>query len=195
MFTKLTDLAPAQAIIASTLLYGETETPCGERQLWLELTDQSSIELTYESAGLAPEKSFWSITMHASEDTFDTEALDITNSIALNSDASFSDAVAKIINILESMTHEDTLEDKLIRGFNGETPANEKALLWIDDPSINDLVHAYDRYIQLANDLDAYTSGWRPVCFSEFAETEYLNIWCETDPNEREECFSYLGSD
>lgn len=195
MFTKLTDLAPTRAIIASTLLYGETETHLGERQLWLELTDQSSIELTYESAGLTPEESFWGIILHSSEDDFLDKNIDITGTTALASNASFADAVTKIISILESMTHEDTLEDKLIRGFNGETPANEKALLWIEDPSINDLVHAYDRYIQLANDLDAYTSGWRPVCFSEFAETEYLNIWCETDPNEREECFSYLGSD
>lgn len=46
-----------------------------------------------------------------------------------------------------------------------------------------DLIDAYDRYIQNANDEDRYPDGWYPVCIHEFYDCEYLY---ENEPEETE---------
>jgi hypothetical protein len=46
------------------------------------------------------------------------------------------------------------------------------------------LLVAYDRYIQEANDENRYAAGWYPVCISEFYGSEYQmpNDECEFEP-------------
>lgn len=39
-----------------------------------------------------------------------------------------------------------------------------------------DLLTTYNKYIQEANDEDFYSTGWRPVCISEFYMNEYQLI-------------------
>lgn len=39
-----------------------------------------------------------------------------------------------------------------------------------------DLLIQYNKYIQEANDDNAYHTGWRPVCISEFYMCEYQII-------------------
>lgn len=48
---------------------------------------------------------------------------------------------------------------------------------WNDRYDTYDLINAYDAYIQTANEADLFRSGWRPVCFAEFAESEYQDVW------------------
>ena len=38
------------------------------------------------------------------------------------------------------------------------------------------LLAAYDRYIQNANDEDRFESGWRPVCIEEFYHSEFQEV-------------------
>ena len=174
----LADIIDQRAIIASTLIDGETDTALGERQLWLYLIDDSSIEVTYETAGLAPENAFWSITYHASNAWFDMTNEDILDKTNLTSTASFTDALDEVIAILKY---------HLLEGND------VLACLCPHADDVADLLHAYDRYVQTANDVDVYASGWRPVSIGEFATHEYLNVWCETPADEREDCFAYLG--
>lgn len=44
-----------------------------------------------------------------------------------------------------------------------------------------ELLHAYDRYIQNANDENRYSNGWYPVCINEFYDCEYQY---ENEPEE-----------
>lgn len=46
-----------------------------------------------------------------------------------------------------------------------------------------DLLVEYDNYIQQANDEDDYSTGWRPVCVSEFYTNEYQLILEEREEN------------
>ena len=39
-----------------------------------------------------------------------------------------------------------------------------------------DLLKAYDKYIQEANDEDRYAEGWYPVCINEFYDNEFQEI-------------------
>lgn len=185
MTTPLKNLVDPVALVASTLMSAETDTTLGERQLWLYLVNEASIEVTYESAGLDPKDAFWSVTYHNSEAEFDMTGIDVTESHALAPTASFADAVEAVMSVIgANITVIGTVE-------KSDSPA-----LWvIDDIDVEDLVHAYDRYVQTANDVDAYASGWRPVALAEFAMTEYLNVWCEADPEGREDCFDYLACD
>ena len=180
MSTPLQKLVSPRALVASTLMSAETDTALGERQLWLYLANEASIEITYESAGLAPANAFWSVTYHNSEAEFDATDVDIVERQTLASSASFAEAVETAMALLDTIV--------FAIGDNGDS-----ALWKIDDVDADDLVHAYDRYIQSANDGDAYTSGWRPVSLAEFADAEYLNVWCEADFDEREDCFDYLN--
>jgi len=36
-----------------------------------------------------------------------------------------------------------------------------------------DLIFAYNRYIQEANEENKYAEGWFPVCISEFLDNDY----------------------
>lgn len=36
-----------------------------------------------------------------------------------------------------------------------------------------ELLVAYDKYIQEANDDDKYQNGWRPVCINEFYDNDF----------------------
>ena len=36
-----------------------------------------------------------------------------------------------------------------------------------------DLLYAYDKYIQEANDDNRYAEGWYPVCIEEFYDNDY----------------------
>ena len=185
MSTPLQKLVSPHALVASTLMSAETDTALGERQLWLYLTNEASIEITYESAGLAPTDAFWSVTYHNSEAEFDATNVDIVERLTLATSASFAKAVEAAMSLLDTL---DTV------AF--DTDDNDDSALWrIDDVDADDLVHAYDRYIQAANDNDAHASGWRPVSLAEFADTEYLNVWCEADFDEREDCFDYLNAE
>ena len=174
----LADVIDRHALITSELMSGETETSLGERQLWLCLTDESSLEVTHETAGLAPDQAFWSITHHASSEQFDKTGTDALDRFNLANTATFADALDAVMAILENRLSEK--DDAL-------------SLVAIGSAGIADLLHAYDRYVQTANDVDVYASGWRPVSVSEFATHEYLNVWCETPADEREDCFAYLG--
>lgn len=40
---------------------------------------------------------------------------------------------------------------------------------------LRDLLIAYDKYIQEANEEDKYASGWKPVCIDEFLTNDYYN--------------------
>lgn len=182
MSIPLQKLVSPRALVASTLMSAETDTALGERQLWLYLANEASIELTYKSAGLAPAAAFWSVTYHNSEAEFDATDVDIVDRRTLATSASFADAVETAMSLIDTVVF--AIDD------NGDSD------LWkIDDVDADDLVHAYDRYIQAANDGDAYASGWRPVSLAEFADAEYLNVWCEADFDEREDCFDYLSAD
>ena len=174
----LADVIDQRALVAAELISGETETSLGERQLWLYLTDESSLEVTYETAGLAPDQAFWSITHHSSSEQFDATGTDVLDKFNLADTATFADALDEVLAILENQLPEGN--DAL--GF-----------VSVDSDDVADLLHAYDRYVQTANDVDVYASGWRPVSVSEFATHEYLNVWCETPADEREDCFAYLG--
>jgi hypothetical protein len=48
------------------------------------------------------------------------------------------------------------------------------------------LLHAYDRYIQEANDENRYREGWFPVCISEFYDNEYQFLASESDEDDWE---------
>lgn len=182
MSTPLQKLISPRALVASTLMSAETDTALGERQLWLYLANEASIEIAYESAGLAPADAFWSVTYHNSEAEFDATDVDIVDRRALAASASFTEAIETAMDMLGTVIF-DT-------GNDGDS------VLWkIDDVDADDLVHAYDRYIQAANDGDTYASGWRPVSLAEFADAEYLNVWCEADFDEREDCFDYLNAE
>ena len=174
----LADVIDRRALIASELMSGETETSLGERQLWLYLTDESSLEVTHETAGLAPGQAFWSITHHASSEQFDKTGADALDRLNLADTATFADALDTVMTILEN---------RLSKG------SDVLSLVTVDSAGIADLLRAYDRYIQTANDVDVYASGWRPVSIGEFATHEYLNVWYETPADEREDCFAYLG--
>lgn len=50
------------------------ETPLGEPQMWIYLGDGTSIEVTHEEDGLAPEEQYFSIRHHCSEKDFENDA-------------------------------------------------------------------------------------------------------------------------
>ena len=139
MSIPLQKLVSPRALVASTLMSAETDTALGERQLWLYLANEASIELTYKSAGLAPAAAFWSVTYHNSEAEFDATDVDIVDRRTLATSASFADAVETAMSLIDTVVF--AIDD------NGDSD------LWkIDDVDADDLVHAYDRYIQAAND-------------------------------------------
>lgn len=53
-----------------------------------------------------------------------------------------------------------------------------------------DLLEAYDKYIQTAFEARLPETGWCPVCVSEFAEIEYVNVWKTRQPGENP--FAYM---
>ena len=52
-----------------------------------------------------------------------------------------------------------------------------------------DLLKAYDSYISTAAAAGLLTTGWTPVCISEFYDCEYQNVW---DPEKGDESFYYM---
>lgn len=49
----------------------DTETALGEPEWWIYLESGRSVEITYESAGIAPEDGYCSVRLHCSEKEFD----------------------------------------------------------------------------------------------------------------------------
>ena len=44
----------------------------------------------------------------------------------------------------------------------------------LDKATLLKLLKDYDMYIQDANDLDKYRTGWMPVCVEEFYNNEFI---------------------
>ena len=61
-----------------------------------------------------------------------------------------------------------------------------------DDPE--DLLRAYDCYIQSAFEARLPDSGWCPVCVREFAEHEYEDVWLCREEGEDPFAYMYGGS-
>ena len=55
----------------------------------------------------------------------------------------------------------------------------------ISKEELMDLLIAYDKYIQDANDDDSYAKGWYPVCINEFYDNEFQEI-NEEKPSEKD---------
>lgn len=54
-----------------------------------------------------------------------------------------------------------------------------------------DVLRAYDRYIQNANDENRYADGWFPVCIAEFYDNEYQALLAEQSEKEPAEYGTY----
>lgn len=66
----------------SVTLDSNTQTEYGENQIWIPLSDGSSLELTEECDGDAP--LFYSLRLHVSSEELDNGACDSTNGVALS---------------------------------------------------------------------------------------------------------------
>jgi len=51
----------------------------------------------------------------------------------------------------------------------------------LEKDELLELLNAYDRYIQDANDDDRYREGWYPVCIDEFYDHEFQALMGEDD--------------
>ena len=46
----------------------------------------------------------------------------------------------------------------------------------LEPRELHELIEAYDKYIQEANDDDRYVTGWKPVCIAEFYDNEFQEM-------------------
>lgn len=68
---------PVIEIYSHTVTF-DTETALGEPQAWIYLNDGTSIEITHEEDGLAPEEQYFSLRHHCSENDFESGAFAAT---------------------------------------------------------------------------------------------------------------------
>lgn len=203
------------ALVCSTLLAYPDETSLGETQLTLQLTDGTSIEVTHESAGLAPGEDYWSVTHLVSDESFEMDPGHnlVDEPLRMPATHTLIDTVRDLIGYLKAYVADyvDCPDPDLAAllkariASDGHTPSREtlvkrevvRQLQNLRDDSEacgltdSDIVAAYDAYIQTANDADAYASGWRPVSIREFATHEYLNVWAPL-AGDAKDAFDYL---
>lgn len=190
-YFDITDEDTLAALIASTFLGGETETEYGEQQLWFELPSGESVELTHEDF---PDGACWSMTHHSSSDDFDLHGVDII-------DREVYASAADIVDVIRDLAHRLACYAMVHRDMGQPTHMKPDELdavfLWErfgDAFEYDDLLFAYEIYLNAAIDAQTFDAGWMPSPLRHFAREEYLNVWVCADPNAREHAFDYLAN-